>query len=406
VRLRLAIQMLAGLSLLAALNATPAAAQQAPTGPGGGAWTAGPAGSGDRNTLLGVIDSPVAGAGVPFGSVQVSGWFVDASAQGWAGADDVEILSGSMAGGGRPLAHAQFGQNRPDVAAALRNGFWAASGWSANVSTAGLPPGPLNLWVYVHTPNKGWWQRQVALTLRPPTGSAPGLPAPSTFGNDISYPQCPTGAEPHGQAFAIVGITGGRPFTANPCLPRQFVWALGSTSANQAHVGVYMNTADPGPTASPNWPAAGTSTPRACDASWSADCAYDYGWASALDAYARGAGVLGAPTVASVPWWLDVEAANSWSSDMALNSASLQGAIAYLRSQNVGSIGVYSTSTDWEALIGPPSSSGPFDGLLNWRPGAAGAEDAPAWCTRTVTGGRVKFVQFPSGGFDTNLACF
>ena len=118
--------------------------------------------------------------------------------------------------------------------------------------------------------------------------------------------------------------------------------------------------------------------------------------------------MVGSPAATEYMWWLDVEAANSWSSDMPANAAALQGSLDYLRSVNVASIGIYSTSTDWEALIGPPASgaSTPFSGLLNWRPGPGNPQDAPAWCNRTVTGGRVKFVQFPSGGFDTDFACF
>jgi hypothetical protein len=397
------------LALAPMVGVASAFAQQAP---GGGAWAPGPAASGDGNSLAGVIDTPANGASLNPGQLQLSGWFVDLTAQGWSGADDVEIFTGSMEGGGRPLGHAQFSQNRADVAAALKNGFWSQSGWSATVSTTNLPLGPTSLSVYVHTPAKGWWVRQVSITLRapppPPRGApAPSLPAPtptSTFGNDISYPQCPTGAEPPGQAFAIVGVTGGRPYSQNPCLARQFAWALSSTSPIQPHVGLYMNTANPGPI-SPNWPA-GTSTPRACDASWSPDCAYDYGWLSAQDAYTHAVLVVGSSAAAQYPWWLDVEAVNSWSSDMSSNASAVQGVVDYLRSVNVASIGVYSTSTDWEALIGAPSTSGPFGGLLNWRPGPGGPQDAPAWCNRTVTGGRVKFVQFPTGGFDTDFACF
>jgi hypothetical protein len=400
---RLAIRLVSALLLVIA-TAAPVAAQQASIAPGAGAWAPGFGASGDHNILAGVIDTPVSGASLPSGSIQVSGWFVDQSAQGWAGADDVEILSGAMESGGRPLAHAQFGQSRPDVAAALKSGFWAQSGWSASFSTVGLPSGPVTLWVYVHTPGKGWWQRQVAISLRPP--ATPASAPTSAFGNDISAPQCPSGAEPRGQAFAIVGVTGGKPFSPNPCLARQFVWALGSTSSNQSRVGVYMNTASPGPGASPNWPPGGTTTPRACDGSASADCAYDYGWLSAQDAYSRSVNVLGAALTAQVPWWLDVEAANTWSSDLDVNSATVQGAVAYLKGQNVSSLGIYSTSTDWEALIGQPSTSGPFQGLLNWRPGPAGPQDAATWCSRSVTGGRVKFVQFPNEGFDTDFACF
>jgi hypothetical protein len=193
---------------------------------------------------------------------------------------------------------------------------------------------------------------------------------------------------------------------ANPCLPREYVWALTSTSTNQNRVGLYLNTANPGPTASTNWPAAGTATPRPCDGSWSADCAYDYGWLTAHDAFSRAVNVAGSPAAAQHAWWLDVEAANSWSTDQAVNAAALEGIVAYLRAQNVGPLGIYSTSTDWEALIGPPTSAAPFGDLPNWRPGPANAQEAPGWCARTVTGGRVKFVQFPNAGFDTNLACY
>jgi hypothetical protein len=408
--------------------AAPALAQQLPSAPGVGAWAPGPAATGDRNSLAGVIDAPAAGATLTSSNLQLSGWFVDLTAQGWAGADDVEIFAGGMESGGRPLAHAQFGQTRADVAAALKNGFWAASGWTANVSTATLPPGATTLSVYVHTPAKGWWARQVTITLRAPPPPPAPLPTPSTrgvrppqqpppptpptpapiptspYGNDISYPQCPTGAEPPGQAFAIVGVNSGRPFSSNPCLAREFAWALGSTSANQAHVGLYMNTADPGPTSS-NWPS-GAAAPRACNGEWNQDCAYDYGWLVAQDAYNRATLVVGAAAAAQYAWWLDVEAANSWSTDMSNNEMAVRGSLDYLHSVNVSSMGVYSTLTDWEALIGAPSASGPFGGLLNWRPGPSGPQDAPSWCNRTVTGGRVKFVQFPAGGFDTDLACF
>jgi hypothetical protein len=206
--------------------------------------------------------------------------------------------------------------------------------------------------------------------------------------------------------FGIIGVNGGKPFTPNPCLPREFAWALSSTSPNQAHVGLYMNTANPGPDASPNWPPAGTTTPRACDGSWSADCAYDYGWHAAQDAFGRAVGVTGATAAAQYPWWLDVEQANSWSQQMDVNAAAVQGAIDFLQSMKIGSIGIYSTSADWEALIGPPSNSGPFGALPNWRPGASGLQDAQSWCSRTVSGGRVKYVQFTVAGFDTDLPCY
>jgi hypothetical protein len=404
--LRSHLALVFSLALVCA-GATPVAAQSAP---GAGAWQPGPAGTGDQNVLAGVIDAPNSGTTVQSGNLSMRGWFVDLTAQGWTGADDVEIFLGTM-DAGRPLGHAAIQQSRPDVATALKNPFWANAGWTANVSITSLPVGVNTLSVYAHTPGKGWWLRQVPITVTaappPPRGApAPVVPAPSVTGNDISYPQCPTGAEPSPPAFGIVGVNGGKPFTPNPCLPREFVWALTSTSPNQPRIGLYMNTANPGPGVTPNWPAAGTPTPRACDGSWSNDCAYDYGWMSAHDAFGRAVGVTGVAAAAQYPWWLDIETANSWSMQLETNAAAVQGAIDFLHSVNAASVGIYSTSADWEAIIGQPSAAGQFAGLPNWRPGATGLQDAQGWCSRTVSGGRVKYVQFQAGAFDTDFACF
>src|SRR6266567_438376 len=173
-------------------QAAPANPQPAPTStpsaPGSGAWAPGPAASGDRNALGGVIDVPSAGASITAATnLQIVGWFVDLTAQGWAGADDVEIFVGTMDGGGRPLAHAQFQQSRPDVAAGLKNPFWAASGWSASVSLVGLPTGPNTLSVYAHTPGRGWWVRQVSVTVQPPQTPAP-TPTPVSGGTRRATP--------------------------------------------------------------------------------------------------------------------------------------------------------------------------------------------------------------------------
>src|ERR1700730_4691342 len=94
------------------------------------AWTAGPGGILDP-TYAGFIDVPAANATVPTGSFTVAGWFVDQTAQGWAGADDVEVWLGTMDGGGKMLAKASIAQSRPDVASATGNPYWVASGFGA-----------------------------------------------------------------------------------------------------------------------------------------------------------------------------------------------------------------------------------------------------------------------------------
>src|SRR5471030_1069450 len=70
----------------------------------------------------------------------------------------------------------------------------------------------------------------VPLVAVAPPASAPTAPAPgaATYGNDISWPQCPKGGGGYGlpgpmasASFAVLGLTDGGSFRANPCLARQ-----------------------------------------------------------------------------------------------------------------------------------------------------------------------------------------
>jgi hypothetical protein len=129
-----------------------------------GAWLAGPGAMGD-NTYVGAIDAPAAGATVsPTALLTVSGWFVDTSAEGWAGADDVRVFLGTM-DTGLLLGHATIGLSRPDIAATLKNPFWATAGFQAAVDPGPLASGPDTLTVYAHTPAKGWWSLQVGVVV-------------------------------------------------------------------------------------------------------------------------------------------------------------------------------------------------------------------------------------------------
>ena len=75
---------------------------------------------------------------------------------------------------------------------------------------------------------------------------AHGIYVSGTRGNDISFPQCHISKYPQDARFAIVGVAGGRAFTPNPCLAKQFTWA--STLSEPASL--YMNLNAPiGPTA-------------------------------------------------------------------------------------------------------------------------------------------------------------
>jgi hypothetical protein len=163
--------------LLAAAIAAPSAAVADPLT----SWTAGPNAILD-DTYTGYIDVPAMNANVPTGGFNVSGWFFDTTAEGWAGADDMQLWLGTMDGGGKLLTHLNFAQNRPDVAAAVGNPSAAASGFGGTVPAGGLAAGPQTLSVYAHTPGKGWWFKQVQVNV---TGSAPAATAASTGGGGL-----------------------------------------------------------------------------------------------------------------------------------------------------------------------------------------------------------------------------
>jgi hypothetical protein len=74
--------------------------------------------------------------------------------------DAVQIWNGLMGAGGQRLEDAAIQLNRPDVAAALNNQYWDTSGFAASV-----PPGTFTngavLYIYAHTPDKGWWYTEL-----------------------------------------------------------------------------------------------------------------------------------------------------------------------------------------------------------------------------------------------------
>ncbi|HYY90323.1 MAG TPA: Ig-like domain-containing protein [Chloroflexota bacterium] len=175
-----------GLSLLATLAAgmlaAPASAQPGPSSSG---WQAGPGAAGDP-VYQGYIDIPANGSTVASGTILVGGWFVDTTAVGWAGADDIQVFSGAMGAGGTMLAKGIVAQNRPDVGAAFNYPFWSAAGYSASVPIGSLGTGSKTLNVYVHTAGKGWWFKQVAVNVggaaAPAAAPAPGVTNPTASG--------------------------------------------------------------------------------------------------------------------------------------------------------------------------------------------------------------------------------
>jgi hypothetical protein len=228
-------------------------------------------------------------------------------------------------------------------------------------------------------------------------------------GHDVSYPQC--GAPlPVGSTFGVVGVDGGKPYDVNPCLTDQIGWALAT-----GRLSYYVNTANPGPRLSSYWPL-GQRSPKRCSrgAPDSRGCAYDYGWNAAEDSFARAvaaAAAAGAPAVTRSAWWLDVETMNTWESleyghtakYLANDTAVLEGMRDYLRSRGVRTVGVYSTSHQWERITGGAS----LGRAPVWYAGVGSATTAAKRCTRAhaFTGGRVRMAQFARDGFDANHRC-
>ena len=243
--------------------------------------------------------------------------------------------------------------------------------------------------------------------------AAPGASAATTTGYDISYPQC-NGTFPIGGSFQIVGVNGGRLFTANPCLgtgdgPSELGWA-------GMNAGFYANTGDPGPALSSHWPN-GQASPQPCNttANPGADtvqCHYDYGWNGAADSYGDAvtayvelgwAGLGATRTPVANQWWLDVETANSWTSTPSYNVDALQGAADYLASVGAASVGFYAGSSAWQTITG---GSRAFSSYPSWVPGAGTFADAQSKCGTTgATGGAVAVSQYLSGGFDGDARC-
>ncbi len=155
-------------------------------------WQPGPGGVGD-NTYDGFIDGPASGATVSTNGFTVNGWFVDNTAQGWAGADDIQVWLGTMDGGGKMLAKATIALDRPDVASATGNPFFTGSGFSASVGSGLVPAGNQTLYVYAHTPGKGWWWKSVSVNA---STSAPAAPVPSTPGTGGTAAPVAGGAAP------------------------------------------------------------------------------------------------------------------------------------------------------------------------------------------------------------------
>ena len=210
---------------------------------------------------------------------------------------------------------------------------------------------------------------------------------PNTVGYDISWPQCDA-AKPAGSiGFAVIGLTGGKPFTRNRCFDEQYRWARQAETAPD----VYINLDYPKKT---DWNT--FVGPAGICVTGDPGCtAYNWGYNSARDAVALGRAKGITPTV----WWLDVEQENYWSTDQAANKRVVAGAIDYLTSQGLA-IGVNSTGYQWGEITG-----GFTPDIPAWVAGARNLAEAQKKCAQaSFTAGPVAMVQWVEQ-FDRNLIC-
>jgi hypothetical protein len=106
-------------------------------------------------------------------------------------------------------------------------------------------------------------------------------------------------------------------------------------------------------------------------------------------------------------WWLDVETANTWTSDSGKNIADLEGMTAAFQ-QAGQSVGIYSTTATWQHLMGTslaPTSS--LNSLSEWRVGATSISNAKSNCLVKpfTAAGHSVLSQYTSGKFDYDVSC-
>lgn len=210
---------------------------------------------------------------------------------------------------------------------------------------------------------------------------------------DISWPQCPNTFPAGDFEFAVIGLTGGRPFTSNKCFTTQYEWARTA----QAHPDVYINLDFP----RQGRPEAASGPYGVCGEFDQWCRGYNYGYNLGKDAVLRAQ----AHGVTPGRYWFDVEMDNYWTNWAPHNAQVVRGALDYFLDFHVP-IGIYGTRYQWGLITGGLEAPGR---LPLWVAGATTREMAAARCRNenlTFAGGETWMVQYyPEQGFDGNVLC-
>jgi hypothetical protein len=213
--------------------------------------------------------------------------------------------------------------------------------------------------------------------------AAQGAYVSGTTGVDASYPNCSTSMPKTG--FGIVGVNHGLFYSYNGC--------LGAQASHFQNLSLYTNTGWYDKSAHID-----ATSPLVCAATDANCLAYNYGYNAALDSlsYAKSQGV------SSTTWWLDVETANSWSSDVNQNRSSLQGSYDALKNSGAQTVGVYSTTAQWQGITGSWLNNWPNWGATTW----TNAKQAAKYCTgHNFNGGPTYLIQYSGRSLDQDYAC-
>jgi hypothetical protein len=239
----------------------------------------------------------------------------------------------------------------------------------------------------------------------PAAAAIEATPGAQLTGGDVSWPNCPKGmgipsrrseGQPlptAGASFALVGLTNGPGFTANPCLAAQVAWARSRGLWTSA----YAMTTFPTATERATYGATGP---------WSATTAAgqlrNAGYAQALtNVTAMGTTSLTVPFV-----WVDVEpyAVAPWSHSIFANRDVIRGAVRGYQDSGYR-VGFYSYDGGWRAVVGAWRKAA----YPAWEPvghSTNGLAVASARCSRaSFSGGEVLLAQWVDGGRDRDVTC-
>jgi len=215
-----------------------------------------------------------------------------------------------------------------------------------------------------------------------PHAATESLYSPGARGFDLSYPNCARrpATDPD---FAILGVNGGRPFTFNPCLRRQYGWFAAGPQA------VYLNTGYDSSLRRRITPACALATGSLHG---SAAAAYAVGCSEAATSLER---IMLLGLAPPAIWWLDVEPSNSWSSTPALNAQVLHGMMDFLAKLSpTPPVGIYSRPSWWQTITGNWTTAAP-----EWIPTPTNA------CPAAFSSGPVWLAQNGSASLDIDTAC-